>query len=170
MDKTQNQRINYQIRITPIRLIGEDGAQLGVIPTAQALSMARERNLDLVEISPNVRPPVCKIMDYGKYKYQQQKNAKEAKKKQTVVELKEIQFRPNIGEHDLDVKVSKIKEFIAEGNKVKIVIRFSGREMAHTDLGFDLMGAIFDKVSTTAKFENKPILEGKFLRAILAPV
>lgn len=170
MDRVQNQRINNQIRITPIRVIDENGAQLGIIPTVQALNMARDKGLDLVEISPNVRPPVCKLMDYSKFKYQQQKAAKEAKKKQTNVELKEIQLRPNIGDHDLAVKVSKIKEFIGDGAKVKVVIRFAGREMAHTDLGFKLMNDVFDQVSSISKFESKPLLEGKFLRAILAPI
>jgi translation initiation factor IF-3 len=170
VDRVQNQRVNHQIRITPIRLIDENGAQLGVLPTVQAMNLARERGLDLVEISPNVRPPVCKLMDYSKYKYQQQKAAKEAKKKQNNVELKEIQLRPNIGDHDLDVKVNKIKEFLGDGNKVKVVIRFAGREMAHTDLGFKLMSDVFDRVSSIAKFENKPVLEGKFLRAILTSI
>lgn len=170
MDRPNNQRINHQIRITPVRVIDEEGAQLGILPTAQALGLARERGLDLVEISPTTRPPVCKIMDFSKHKYQQQKAAKEARKKQSIIEIKEIQLSPNIGEHDLGVKINKIKEFIGDGSKVKVIIRFRGREMAHTDLGFKLMNDLFSKISDIAKFENKPIMDGKFLRAMLTGI
>lgn len=170
MEKQQFQRVNGQIRVSPVRLIGDDGTQLGIVPVAQALSMARDKGLDLVEISPNVRPPVCKIMDYSKHKYLQQKAAKEARKKQVNIEYKEIQLRPNIGDHDLNVKINKIKEVLIDGNKAKLVLRFAGREMAHTDLGFKLFDDIMKQLGPSARFESKPVMEGKFLRAVITSV
>ena len=131
--------------------------------------MAEEVGLDLVEISPNASPPVCKIMDFGKYKYEQQKKAAEAKKKQKIIEIKEVKFRPNIDTHDYDVKMRSVHKFLGEGDKVKVTLRFRGREMAHVELGRDLLERIADDVAEIGKIESMPKMEGRQMIMVVAP-
>lgn len=143
---------------------------IGVVTRNEALSMAQKVGLDLVEISPNAEPPVCKILDYGKYKYEQQKKKNEAKKKQKIVELKEIQLRPGIDDHDLDVKRRAIRRFLEDGNKVKITMRFRGREVAHHEIGMEVLLAIKAEFEDMAKVEHQPRLEGKQILMVLGPL
>jgi translation initiation factor IF-3 len=165
-------RVNEQIRVREIRLIDQDGNQHGVIETAKAKEMAQEAGLDLVEMAPNANPPVCKIIDYGKYKYEQEKRNRESKKKQKLVTLKEIRMQPKIEKHDLEFKTKHVKEFLEEGNKVKVTIRFRGRELAHTELGkvvLDKIMGILDELETTYSVDRKPQMEGRFMSMILNP-
>jgi len=162
-------RINEGIDVPDIQLIDAAGENLGVVPTADGLARAAEAGLDLVEISPNSVPPVCKILDYGKYKYQAQKKAAEARKKQRTVEIKEIKMRPNIDIHDYDVKMRSIRRFFEEGDKVKVTLRFRGREMAHQELGAQLLDKVKQDTSTIAKVESEPRLEGRQMVMVLAP-
>jgi translation initiation factor IF-3 len=152
-----------------VRLIGADGANVGVVPIRQAIMMAEEANLDLVEISPDAKPPVCKILDYGKFKFQEQKKAAEARKKQKVIEIKEIKMRPMIDDHDYDVKMRAIKRFFEEGDKVKITLRFRGREMAHQELGQQLLDRVKKDTVEIAKVESEPRFEGRQIVMVLAP-
>ncbi len=152
-----------------MRLIGADGANVGVVPIRQAIMMAEEANLDLVEISPDAKPPVCKILDYGKFKFQEQKKAAEARKKQKVIEIKEIKMRPMIDDHDYDVKMRAIKRFFEEGDKVKITLRFRGREMAHQELGQQLLDRVKKDTVEIAKVESEPRFEGRQIVMVLAP-
>ena len=138
MAETKGLRINEQIRVREVRLIDEEGNQKGIIPTKEALVMAHEANLDLVEIAPQSNPPVCKILDYGKYRFEMEKKLRDSKKKQKLLKLKEIRMQPKIDDHDLDFKSKHIREFLADGNKVKVTIRFRGRELAHTELGLEV--------------------------------
>lgn len=161
-------RINDQITTGTIRLIGEEGEQVGVIATREGLKMAEEVGLDLVEISPMATPPVCKIMDYGKYRFEQQKKAAEARKKQKVVELKELKFRPMIGDHDYQVKLKSAKGFLAEGDKVKVTMRFRGREMENKTLAYDLINRIKADLAGLAKVEMDAKFEGRQMIMILA--
>jgi translation initiation factor IF-3 len=142
---------------------------LGVVPTIEAMRLARETGLDLVEISPNAVPPVCKILDYGKYKYEIKKKAQEAKKKQVVVKLKEVKMRPGTDEHDFQFKLRHIKRFLEEGDKAKVVVVFKGREMAYQELGRQVMNRILEEVKDKAKVEHSPSMEGKALIMVLAP-
>ncbi len=153
--------INEQIRDKEIRLIGEDGAQLGIMPTREALRLAREAELDLVKIAPGARPPVCKIIDYGKYKYEQGRKEKEAKKKQRIIEIKEVRLSPNIEENDLNTKVGAARKFLQKGNKVKVTLRFRGREMAHVQNSKQILDVFAEKVSDIASVEKAPKLEGR---------
>lgn len=162
-------RINERIRIPQVRLIDHEGNQVGVVPTHQALQMARDVNLDLVEISPNSSPPVCKILDYGKFKYEKKKKEHEAKKKQVVVKVKEVQLRPNTEEHDLGYKFKNIRTFLEEGDKAKITIMFRGREIAYVDQGYKMMAQLVEMVKDIASVESPAKLEGKKLIMILAP-
>jgi len=162
-------RINERIRIPQVRLIDHEGNQIGVVPTHQALQMAREVNLDLVEISPNSSPPVCKILDYGKFKYEKKKKEHEAKKKQVVVKVKEVQLRPNTEEHDLNYKFKNIRTFLEEGDKAKITIMFRGREIAYVDQGYKMMSQLVEMVKDIAYAESPAKLEGKKLIMVLAP-
>ena len=162
-------RINEEIRIPSVHLIDKDGANLGNIPIAEALAKAQEAGLDLVEISPNAAPPICKLLDYGKYKYQEQKKAAEARKKQKVVEVKEIKYRPMIDAHDYEVKMRSMKRFFEEGDKVKITLRFRGREMAHQELGTRLLERVKTDVAKLAKVEMDARLEGRQMVMVLAP-
>jgi translation initiation factor IF-3 len=157
------------IDLPNIQLIDATGHNLGVIDIADALARAAEAGLDLVEISPNSEPPVCKILDYGKYKYQAQKKAAEARKKQRTVEIKEIKMRPNIDTHDYDVKMRSIVRFFEEGDKVKVTLRFRGREMAHQELGAQLLEKVKQDTATLAKVESEPRLEGRQMVMVLAP-
>jgi translation initiation factor IF-3 len=162
-------RVNEEIRAREVQLIDQHGGNKGVVETRVALELANEAGLDLVEISPNTTPPVCKILDYGKYKYQAQKKAAEARKKQKVVEVKEIKLRPMIDDHDYDVKMRSMRRFFEEGDKVKVTLRFRGREMAHQELGAKLLDRVRDDVATLAKVESSPRLEGRQMVMILAP-
>ncbi|MBP9674248.1 MAG: translation initiation factor IF-3 [Bacteriovoracaceae bacterium] len=144
--KNHGPRINEQIRVPQVRMIGDDGTQYGVISMLDARRIAMDAALDLIEVSPNANPPVVKLMDYGKYKYQLQKKESEAKKKQAVIQVKEIKFRPNIEKHDLEVKLKKAKEFLDEGDKIKMLMQFRGREMAHSDLGMAKFKEIIKEV------------------------
>ena len=167
--KEEGHRINHRIDAREVRLIGADGANIGVVPIRQAMMMAEEASLDLVEISPDAKPPVCKILDYGKFKFQEQKKAAEARKKQKVIEIKEIKMRPMIDDHDYDVKLRAIKRFFEEGDKVKITLRFRGREMAHQELGQQLLDRVKKDTVDIAKVESEPRFEGRQIVMVLAP-
>jgi len=162
-------RINEEIRSREVQLIDSSGDNKGVVDFQTAMSMAEAAGLDLVEIAPNSSPPVCKILDYGKYKYQAQKKAAEARKKQKIVEVKEIKLRPMIDDHDYDVKMRSMKRFFEEGDKVKITLRFRGREMAHQELGFKLLDRVKTDVGPMAKVESEPRFEGRQMIMVLAP-
>jgi translation initiation factor IF-3 len=162
-------RINEDIRVREVQLIDQEGTNRGVIAIRDALDIALEAGLDLVEVAPNMSPPVCKILDFGKFKYQEQKKAAEARKKQKVVEVKEIKFRPMIDDHDYDVKMRSIRRFFDEGDKVKVTLRFRGREMAHQELGFKLLDRVRDDVSPVAKVEQEPKFEGRQMVMVLSP-
>ena len=162
-------RVNEVIDTPKIQLIDATGDNVGVVDIADALARAVEAGLDLVEIAPNSEPPVCKILDYGKYKYQAQKKAAEARKKQRTVEIKEIKMRPNIDTHDYDVKMRSMNRFFEEGDKVKITLRFRGREMAHQELGFKLLDRVKTDVGPLAKVESEPRFEGRQMIMVLAP-
>ena len=160
-------RINQRIRAREVRLIDETGQQLGVVPTREALAMSEERGVDLVEVAANANPPVCRMMDFGKYKYELKKQANA--KKQKTHTLKEIKFRPNIGGHDLDVKVSRIREFLEDENKAKIRIFFRGREIVHPEIGRALANKILERVSDIGGIDMPPRLEGKNLIMVISP-
>lgn len=162
-------RINDEIRNLQIQLIDAEGVNKGTVETALAVRMAMEAGMDLVEISPNNNPPVCKIMDYGKYKFQAQKKAAEARKKQKVVEIKEIKLRPMIDDHDYDVKMKAMQRFFEEGDKVKITLRYRGREMAHQEIGTRLLDKVKSDVAEIAKVEQDARFEGRQVVMILAP-
>ncbi len=150
-------------------MIDADGENHGVVETSQALVMAQEQGLDLVEISPTNRPPICKILDFGKYKYQSQKKAAEARKKQKTQDVKEIKMRPNIDTHDYEVKMRSIVKFLGEGDKVKVTLRFRGREMAHLELGMDLLKRVKTDIEDIAKVEAEPKLEGRQMMMVVSP-
>ena len=162
-------RMNEDIRVREVRLIDHTGTNVGVVATTDALAKAVEAGLDLVEISPDANPPVAKILDYGKYKYQEQKKAAEARKKQKVVEIKEIKMRPSIDDHDYDVKMRSIRRFFEEGDKVKVTLRFRGREMAHQELGTMLLNRVKSDFEAEAKVEQEPRPEGRQIVMVLAP-
>ena len=162
-------RINAQINVPSVRVVDENGEMLGVLPIREALSRAAEAGLDLVEISPNAEPPVCKILDFGKYKYEIQKKKNEARKKQKVIEVKEIKLRPNIDEHDYEVKMRSVHRFLDEGDKVKVTMRFRGREMVHQELGLKVLERVRDELEERAKVEQMPKLEGRQMIMVLAP-
>jgi translation initiation factor IF-3 len=162
-------RVNEEIRVPQVRLIDQDGEMIGVMSAREALIRAYDVGLDLLEISPNAVPPVVKILDYGKYKYEQQKKANEARKRQKIVEIKEIKVRPNIDDHDYEVKMRQAKDFIAEGDKVKVTLRFRGREMAHQDLGLKVLDRIRAEMAEITKVEQMPRLENRQMVMVLAP-
>jgi len=162
-------RLNEEIRNREVRLIDQTGTNQGVVETEAAIAKAVEAGLDLVEIDPNSNPPVCRILDYGKYKYQAQKKAAEARKKQKVVEVKEIKLRPMIDDHDYDVKMRSMQRFFEEGDKVKVTLRFRGREMAHQELGTQLLNRVKDDTIKFAKVEQEPRFEGRQVVMVLAP-
>ncbi|HEY7470865.1 MAG TPA: translation initiation factor IF-3 [Gemmatimonadota bacterium] len=162
-------RVNEQIRLSPVRLIDTDGAQLGVVPVDEAMTAAREKGLDLVEVAPNARPPVCRIMDYGRYKYEQAKAEREARRKQHVTQMKEIKMRPNIEEHDFEFKTRHIKRFLQDRDKVKVTIMFRGREMAHTENGKEVLDDVVEEIGDLAVVEQQVRLEGRNMFLILAP-
>ena len=162
-------RINDEIRVPRVLLIDQNGEKQGEMPTASAMEAAEEAGLDLVEIVPNANPPVCKILDYGKFKFQEQKKKNEARKRQKVVELKEIKLRPNIDIHDYEVKAKAMHRFFEEGDKVKVTLRFRGREMAHQDLGVKVLERVKVDLAETAKVESDWQLEGRQMVMVLAP-
>ena len=162
-------RVNGAIRALQVRCIDPDGEQLGVLDTRDAISKAEDFGLDLVEVQPNVDPPVCKILDYGKYKYEAQKRANEARKKQKIIEVKEIKLRPNIDEHDYQVKMRNVVKFLSGGDKVKVTLRFRGREMAHQELGANVLTRVREETDDIAKIEAMPKMEGRQMIMVLAP-
>jgi translation initiation factor IF-3 len=162
-------RVNEEIRVREVQLIDQTGHNHGPVEIRIALERAQEAGLDLVEIAPNSQPPVCKLLDYGKYKYQAQKKAAEARKKQKVVEVKEIKLRPMIDDHDYEVKMRSMQRFFEEGDKVKITLRFRGREMAHQELGYQLLNRVKEDVLKIAKVEQEPRFEGRQVVMVLAP-
>jgi translation initiation factor IF-3 len=162
-------RINRDIRVPDVQLIDQDGQNRGVVASLEALNMAEEAGLDLVEIVPNANPPVCKILDYGKFRFMEQKKAAEARKKQKVVEVKEIKLRPGIDDHDYEVKMKAMRRFFEEGDKVKVTLRFRGREMAHQDLGYRLLTRVREETTPIAKVELEPSMEGRQMIMVLAP-
>ncbi len=162
-------RVNEQISSHEVRLIDETGENVGVVSKADAIQRAENAGLDLVEISPGADPPVCKILDYGRYKYVDQKKKAEARKKQKTIDIKEIKMRPNIDQHDYDVKMRSILRFIAEGDKVKVTMRFRGREMVHQDLGLNVLNRVREQLEEVAKVEQFPRVEGRQMIMIMAP-
>lgn len=165
----QRVRINEQIKVPEVRLIDADGAQVGVMPTREALARAAEANLDLVEVAPQASPPVCRIMDYGKYKYQQSKKQQEARRRQTTIQVKEIKVRPKIEEHDMAFKLRNARRFLGEGDKVKISVIFRGREIAHPDRGFKMLALMSEALADVAVVEQHPRMEGRNLNMIVTP-
>ncbi len=162
-------RVNEQITTKEIRVVGADGEMLGVMAVSKAIQLAEEVGLDLVEISPNAEPPVCKILDYGKYKYEQQKKANEARKKQKTVDVKEVKIRPGIEDHDYNVKMKAARKFLENGDKVKVTMRFRGREMAHQQIGMDLLKRMQEELADVSKVEFSPKLEGRQVMMVLGP-
>jgi translation initiation factor IF-3 len=161
-------RINEQIRVREVRLIRDEGEQQ-VLSTVEALEIAREQALDLVEVAPQANPPVVKIMDYGKYKFENEKKIRDSKKKQKLLKLKEIRMQPKIDEHDLDFKSKHVREFLAEGNKVKVTVRFRGRELAHTELGLDVLKDVLQRIEGDYVMDKPPAMEGRFMSMVLSP-
>jgi translation initiation factor IF-3 len=161
--------INEEITAKVIFLIGDDGHKYGELGLDEALALGEEKGLDVVELSPDNKPPVCKLMDFGKYKYEQQKKANEARKKQKVIEIKEIKMRPTIDDHDYDVKMRAMKRFFDDGDKVKVTLRFRGREMAHQHLGMELLTRVQKDTEVFAKLEQYPKMEGRQMMMVLAP-
>lgn len=168
-DRSNDIRINHRIRVREVRVIGADGSQLGILETRRAIELALNQGLDLVEVAPKSVPPVCKILDYGKFKYEQKKKQKAAKKKQTITLLKEVQFRPQTDIHDIGYKVRHITRFLEEGNKVRVSVRFRGREAARTEGGRKLIKQIVDMVGILGNVEQEAKMEGRLLVLILAP-
>ena len=162
-------RINGEIRIREVRVTSATGEQLGIMPTREALRMAEEQHLDLVEVAPKAKPPVCRIMDFGKYRYEQQKREKEARKKQKVITIKEVKLRPHIEQHDFDVKLKNAVKFLGEGNKVKVTIMFRGRELSHPELGKEVLGRVAETLGDSVTIERGAKLEGKNMTMIVAP-
>ena len=162
-------QLNEEIRDKEVRVIGDDGAQLGIMSSADALRMAEEREMDLVKISPNATPPVCKIMDYGKFRFEQTKKEKEARKNQRVVEVKEVRMSPGIDTNDFNVKLKNAQKFLKEGNRVKVTVRFRGREMAHTNIGEQLLKKFGEDCAEVATVEKNPKLDGRHMSMFLSP-
>jgi len=162
-------RMNEDIRVREVRLIDQTGRNVGIVAITEALALATEAGLDLVEISPDANPPVAKILDFGKYKYQEQKKAAEARKRQKIVEIKEIKMRPSIDDHDYDVKMRSIRRFFDDGDKVKVTLRFRGRELAHQELGWEVLQRVKVDTEPIAKVESEPRMEGRQMVMVLAP-
>lgn len=163
-------RVNQEIRVKEVRLIDENGENKGIVPTREAIILADEAGLDLIEISPQAVPPVCKIMDYGKYKYEQQKKKNEARKNQKIVNIKELKLRPMIDVHDYEVKVKQAKKFLSQGDKVKFTIRFKGREMSANDMGRKVLDNLVEDLDNICKVESEPKLEGRQMMMVVAPL
>ncbi|WP_183634922.1 translation initiation factor IF-3 [Niveibacterium umoris] len=169
MAQEKPQRLNGEINVSEVRLVGEDGEQLGIVPTRQALEMAEEAGLDLVEIAPLAKPPVCKLMDFGKFKYQESKKAHEAKLKQKQIQVKEVKLRPGTDENDYQIKLRNMTRFLQEGDKVKVTLRFRGREMAHQEFGVRQLERIKADLEAVGTVEQFPKLEGRQMIMVLAP-
>jgi translation initiation factor IF-3 len=165
----KQENINEKIRAPQVRVIGADGSQLGIIPIEKALELAAEAQLDLVEVAPNADPPVCKIMDYGKFKYQQNKRSQEAKKKASVIQVKEVKIRPKTDDHDLEFKIRNIKRFLAQKDKAKVTMLFRGREIVYVELGMKLLDRVLEALQDEVVIEQKPKMEGRNLVMVLAP-
>ncbi|MDR1024471.1 MAG: translation initiation factor IF-3 [Treponema sp.] len=162
-------RINEQIRVREVRLIRDEGEQQGIISTLEALGIAKSLGLDLVEVAPQANPPVVKILDYGKFKFENEKKVRDSKKKQKLLKLKEIRMQPKIDEHDLDFKSKHVREFLGEGNKVKVTVRFRGRELAHTELGLEVLKDVLARVEGDYVMDKAPAMEGRFMSMVLSP-
>lgn len=169
ISKQQEQQINEEIRDKEVRVISDDGEQIGIMSAAEALKLAEEKNLDLVKIAPMAKPPVCKIMDYGKFRFEKAKKEKEARKNQRIIEIKEIRLSLNIDTHDFDTKINHAKKFLADGNKLKISIRFRGREMAHPEIGHGIMDRAAQALEECAVIEKPAKLEGRQMLMFMAP-
>ena len=168
MADTKGLRINEQIRVREVRLVDEEGGKNGIVSTREALELAKERDLDLVEVSPNANPPVCKILNYGKYRFEQEKRLRDSRKAQKTLKLKEIRMQPKIGSGDLDTKAKHVQEFLDEGDKVKVTIRFRGRELAHTELGYDVLNEVLKRLTEGSYAIEKPAaMEGRFMSMTL---
>ncbi len=167
-ENNKGTRINEQIRVREVRLIDDEGNQKGIVPTLEALKMAKERELDLVEVAPTANPPVCKILDFGKYRFEQEKKLRDSKKNQKVLKLKEIRMQPKIGSGDLDTKAKHVQEFLDEGAKVKVTVRFRGRELAHTELGYDVLKEVTNRLTSAYVIEKPAAMEGKFMSMTLS--
>ncbi|MCI6000312.1 MAG: translation initiation factor IF-3 [Finegoldia magna] len=162
--------INEEIRSSKVRLIDDEGEQIGVIPIKEALKMAEDKHLDLVNVAPNAKPPVCKILDYGKYKYYALKKEKEAKKNQKVINVKEIRLSPNIEKHDLEVKANQASKFLSNENRVKVSVRFRGRELGHKDLGKEVLDKFYELTKDVGQIEKKPSMEGRMMIMFMGPL
>jgi translation initiation factor IF-3 len=167
--REQRVRVNEQIRLSPVRLIAEDGEQLGIVPVDEALRAAREKGLDLVEVAPMARPPVVKIMDYGKFRFEQAKAARAARKKQHNIQVKEVKFRPNISDHDFEFKTRHARNFLVDGNKVKLTMMFRGRQVTHPEFGQEVLNRVYDLLQDVAKIEMASKMEGRNMTMVLAP-
>jgi translation initiation factor IF-3 len=168
--KEQKVRINEQIRISPIRLIDDEGEQVGIVSIEEARDRAAAKGLDLVEVAPDARPPVCRLMDYGKFKYEAARKAREARKKQHTIQIKEVKFRPGIEDHDYDFKLRHARRFLEEGNKVKVTMMFRGRQMSHPELGLEVLHKVTGDLQDLAKVEMEPLREGRVMTMVLAPI
>lgn len=168
--KEQKVRVNDQIRISPIRLISDEGEQIGIVSIDEARSRAEEAGLDLVEVAPDARPPVVKLMDYGKFKYEQARAAREARKKQHTIQVKEVKFRPGIEEHDYEFKTRHARRFLEEGNKVRLTMMFRGRQITHSELGLEVLERVKDDLSDIGKVESEPSFEGRVMFMVMAPL
>ena len=169
MSKADEPRVNSEIRSDSIRLVDQNGNMIGVVQVAEGLRMAEAAGLDLVEISPTAKPPVCKVLDYGKYKYEAQKKAHDARKKQKVIQIKEIKLRPTIDKHDLEIKIRNVLGFLDEGDKVRITLRFRGREMDHSEVGMKILEKVQEALKDHSKIENSPRIEGKQIVMLVGP-
>lgn len=167
-ENNKGTRINEQIRVREVRLIDDEGNQKGIVPTLEALKIAKERELDLVEVAPTANPPVCKILDFGKYRFEQEKKLRDSKKNQKVLKVKEIRMQPKIGSGDLDTKAKHVQEFLDEGAKVKVTVRFRGRELAHTELGYDVLKEVTNRLTSAYVIEKPAAMEGKFMSMTLS--
>jgi len=170
MANAEDFRVNHEIEAREVRLVDEKGGQVGIVSLREALMRAEEAGLDLVEVAPTARPPVCKILDYGKFKYEEQKKANASRKNKRTTEIKEIKMRPSIDDNDYGIKMRKVREFIDEGDKVKVTMRFRGREMAHQHLAMDLLNRVRDEMADVAKVEQMPKLEGRQMVMVMAPL
>ncbi|MFP4125773.1 MAG: translation initiation factor IF-3 [Alphaproteobacteria bacterium] len=166
----EDYRVNDRIEAPEVRLVGEDGEMIGVVRLREALDRARDVGLDLVEVSPTAKPPVCKILDYGKFKYEAQKRANAARKKQRVIEVKEIKMRPGIDDNDYNIKMKKVRTFLEEGDKVKVTMRFRGRELSHQNLAMNILTKVKEEVSDLGKVEQFPKMEGRQMVMVMAPL
>ena len=162
-------RVNERIRVSQARVIGEDGAQLGVMAPADALRLARERGLDLVEVAPQTTPPVCRIMDFNKFRYEEQRREREAKKKHHIAKLKEVKFKPRIEEHDYQVKLGMLKRFLMRGDQAKVTMVYRGRELTHTELGRRILDRLSEELKPISKVERTPMLDGRFMTMVFGP-